>query len=136
MRGIYMLHCKEEILDMTKHLVGMNSVVNTNGETVIAHALYSILSSHSYFSENPNHLTLEQTTNDHRERYNVLAFVKGTKKASPRTVVLMGHIDTVGVDDFSKYHEEAFQPDKWMKILQEEIIPDSIREQLNSGDWL
>lgn len=131
-----MLHCKEDILEMTKHLVGINSIVNTNGEPVIAHALYSLLSSHPYFSENPGHLTIEETTNDHRERYNVLAFVKGTKKPSRRTVVLMGHTDTVGVEDFNKFHEEAFQPDEWMEILQDEVMPTSAREALDSGDWL
>src|SRR5699024_3200453 len=104
-----MLHCKDDVLDLTKHLVRMNSIVNTNGESVIAHALYSLLSSHPYFSENPDYLTIEQTVNDHHERYNVLAFVKGTKKPSNRTVVIIGHMDTVGVDDFNKYHKEAFQ---------------------------
>src|SRR5699024_10370039 len=131
-----MLYCREDVLDLTKHLVSMNSVVNTNGETVIAHALYSLLSSHPYFGENPNHLTIEQTTNDHRERYNVLAFVKGTKTPSSRTVVMMGHVDTVGVEDFNKFHESAFQPDDWMEILRKETVPDSVREQLDSGDWL
>ncbi|HLQ70479.1 MAG TPA: M20/M25/M40 family metallo-hydrolase, partial [Bacillota bacterium] len=131
-----MLNCKEEILDLTKHLVSMNSIVNTHGEPVIAHALYSLLSSHPYFSDNPDRLTIEQTLNDFRERYNVLAFVKGTKKPSNRTVVLMGHMDTVGVDDFNKFHDKAFQPDEWMEVLENEFIPDSVREQLNSGDWL
>lgn len=131
-----MLYCKEDVLDLTKHLVSMNSIVNTNGETVIAHAVYSLLSSHPYFSEHPSHLTIEQTTNDHHERYNVLAFVKGTKKPSRRTVVLMGHMDTVGVDDFNKYQEEAFKPDEWMATLQDEVIPDTVKEQLQSGDWL
>src|SRR5699024_8051642 len=110
-----MLYCKDDVLNLTTHLVSMNSIVNTSGETVIAHALYSLLSSHPYFSENPNYLTIEQTTNDYRKRYNVLAFVKGTKKPSKRTVVLVGHMDTVGVDDFNKFHEQAFQPEKWME---------------------
>lgn len=131
-----MLNCKDDVLEMTKHLVSINSIVNTHGETVIAHALYSLLSSHLYFSENPEHLTIEQTTNDHLKRYNVLACVKGTKKPSRKTVVLMGHIDTVGVEDFNKFHEEAFQPDEWMEILREEAIPDTVKEQLKSDDWL
>src|SRR5699024_4987725 len=94
------------------------------------------LSSHPYFSENPDYLTIEQTVNDHHERYNVLAFVKGTKKPSNRTVVIIGHMDTVGVDDFNKYHKEAFQPDELMETLHDEVIPEAVRTQLNSGDWL
>ncbi|SET11204.1 Arginine utilization protein RocB [Oceanobacillus limi] len=127
---------REEVLSLTKRLVGINSIVNTEGEVVIAHSLYTLLSSYPYFMENPDNLVIEQTVNDEYERYNVLAFVKGTKRPSNRTVILMGHTDTVGVGDFNKLHEYAFSPDDWMEILKEEDIPETARDQLDSGDWL
>ncbi|WP_164671097.1 M20/M25/M40 family metallo-hydrolase [Virgibacillus doumboii] len=131
-----MMECRDEVLDLTKRLVGIQSIVNTEGEKVIAHSLYTLLASFPYFTSNPEHVTIEQTTNDERERYNVLAFVKGTKTASNRTVILMGHMDTVGVDDFNQLHEYAFKPDEWMDMLKEEDIPASVSKQLQSGDWL
>lgn len=131
-----MLQCRKDILELTEHFVHMNSIVNTNGEREIAQEIYRLLSSHSYFHENPDHLTIEETIDDHRTRYNVLAFVKGTKKPSRRTVVLLGHMDTVGVEDFGSFQAEAFQPAAWMDALQDEVIPDSIRDNLNSGEWL
>src|SRR5699024_2649218 len=79
---------------------------------------------------------LEQTLNDHRERYNVLAHVKGTKGESKRTVILMGHMDTVGTDDFNQLKAYATDPDEWMEVLKKEDIPSSAMEQLDSGDWL
>ncbi|MFD2045061.1 M20/M25/M40 family metallo-hydrolase [Ornithinibacillus salinisoli] len=130
------LDSREEVLALTKQLVGINSIVNTEGEMVIAHSLYTLLASYPYFANNPQHLVLEQTTDDYYDRYNVLAFVKGTKKPSNRTVILMGHTDTVGVDDFNQLHLYAFQPDEWMEILKEEDIPQTARDHLHSGEWL
>ncbi|MUK89202.1 M20/M25/M40 family metallo-hydrolase [Ornithinibacillus sp. L9] len=131
-----MLNSREEVLSLTKQLVGINSIVNTEGEMVIAHSLYTLLASYPYFAENQKNLVLEQTIDDYHERYNVLAFVKGTKKSSNRTVILMGHTDTVGVGDFNQLYEYAFSPDEWMDILKNEEIPNTAREQLDSGDWL
>lgn len=130
------LHCRNEILSLTKKLVGIESIVNTDGEKNIAKFIYDYLDAHPYFSENRSQLVMEQTINDEKERYNVLAFVKGTKGESNRTVVLMGHMDTVGVDDFSKQRNLAFSPDDWMDYLRNEDIPEQTQKQLESGDWL
>lgn len=79
---------------------------------------------------------LEQTINDHRERYNVLCFVKGTKKKSDRTVILFGHMDTVGVDDFNQLKELAFLPNELMEAFGEQDLPSPAQEHLTSGEWL
>ncbi|MCM3743859.1 M20/M25/M40 family metallo-hydrolase [Sporosarcina luteola] len=130
------LHCRNEILSITKKLVGVESIVNTDGEKDMAKFIYDYLASHPYFTANRSQLVMEQTTKDERERYNVLSFVKGTKGESDRTVVLMGHLDTVGVDDFGKQRDLAFSPDDWMDFLQNENIPEPAQKQLESGDWL
>ncbi|MFS0688486.1 M20/M25/M40 family metallo-hydrolase [Sporosarcina sp. 179-K 8C2 HS] len=130
------LHCRNEVLSITKELVGIESIVNTDGEKDIAKFIYDYLESHPYFSENRSQLVMEQTINDEKERYNVIAFVKGTKGESNRTIVLMGHIDTVGVDDFGKQRNLAFTPDDWMDNLSNESIPEQVQKQLESGDWL
>ncbi|WP_330948866.1 M20/M25/M40 family metallo-hydrolase [Virgibacillus sp. MG-45] len=128
--------CREELLALTKQLVRINSIVNTEGEKVIAHSIFTYLSALPYYTENPTHLTIEQTIGDELERYNVLAFVKGTKGTSNRTVVLMGHMDTVGVDDFNQQQDFAFDPDAWMEFLRKEELSGSVKDQLESGDWL
>ena len=131
-----MLQCREDVLTFTKRLVNIESVVNSNGEKAIAQSLYSMISSMPYFSQNPSHLVLEQTLNDDQERYNVLAFVKGTRGISNRTVILMGHIDTVGIDDFNQLKDQACFPEKLMESLKNEQLPTSAMEHLDSGDWL
>ncbi|MFX3624373.1 MAG: M20/M25/M40 family metallo-hydrolase [Ectobacillus sp.] len=131
-----MLQCREEVLAFTKQLVNIESIVNTEGEKAIAHSLFDLISSFPYFSQNPSHITLSQTIHDDHERYNVLAFVKGTKGNSSRTVILMGHIDTVGIDDFNQLKEYACHPDELMEALKQENLPASAKEHLHSSDWL
>ncbi|HWJ79825.1 MAG TPA: M20/M25/M40 family metallo-hydrolase [Niallia sp.] len=131
-----MLNCREDILAYTKELVNIESIVNTTGETTIAQSLFKTISSLQYFSSNPESVVLEKTTDDDQERYNVMAFVKGKKGKSNRTIILMGHIDTVGIDDFNQLKEHACFPDDLMEALKSEELPTSAKEHLESGDWL
>ncbi|PLT29709.1 M20/M25/M40 family metallo-hydrolase [Peribacillus deserti] len=131
-----MLKCRNEVLTFTKQLVNIESIVNTDGEKVMAHSLYTLLSSFPYFTEHPSHLALVPTVQDEQERYNVLAFVKGTKGSSNRTVILMGHMDTVGIDDFNQLKTVACSPEELQKALLRENLPDSAKEHLDSGDWM
>ncbi|OIK09674.1 peptidase M20 [Bacillus sp. MUM 116] len=131
-----MHQCREDVLAFTKQLVNIESIVNTAGEKAMAHSLYKIISEFSYYIENTSFVTLAQTIDDIHERYNVLAFVKGTKGTSNRTVILMGHIDTVGIDDFNQLKDQACFPEELMKVLKHEELPVSAKEHLDSGDWL
>src|SRR5699024_9954816 len=98
--------------------------------------VYDRLKKHPYFKTNPDRLVMEETINDEQERYNVMAYVKGTQTESNRTVVLMGHMDTVGVDDFGVYQELAFKPDEWKVHLKNESLPEAVQSQVESDDWL
>ncbi|MED3571137.1 M20/M25/M40 family metallo-hydrolase [Cytobacillus praedii] len=131
-----MLQCREDVLALTKQLVNIESIVNTDGEKVIAESLFTMLSSFPYFAAHPSHVRMEQTRNDTNERYNVLAFVKGTKGKSNRTIILMGHMDTVGIDDFNQLKDFACSPDELMEALKSEDLPRSARDHLQSGEWL
>src|SRR5690606_2401786 len=131
-----MINCREEVLHLTKELVSIRSIVNTEGESIIAHSLYQMVSSYPYFKDNPGNVVIEKTINDERDRYNVLAYVKGTKGNSNRTVIIMGHMDTVGVDDFNQQEDYAFKPDEWMELLKHEDVSDAVRNQLNPNEWL
>jgi arginine utilization protein RocB len=131
-----MLQCRDDVLAFTKQLVNIESIVNTDGEKVIAHSLYTLMSSFPYFTDKSSYITMEQTIEDNHERYNVMAFVKGTKGTSNRTVILMGHMDTVGIDDFNQLKEYACSPDELMDALKGEDLPASAKEHLDSGDWL
>lgn len=131
-----MFRCREEVLTFTKQLVNIESIVNTDGEKVIAHSLYTLISSLPYFAQNPAQVVIEKTIDDEQERYNVLAFVKGTKGNSNRAVLLMGHMDTVGIEDFNQLKELACFPEQLMDALKNEELSGSAKQHLESDDWL
>jgi len=129
-----MFDCREEILALTKQLVRIESIVNEGGEKVMSQALYTLISSYPYFQEHLDHIIYQQTEDDDQERYNVIAFVKGTKSPSNKTVILMGHVDTVGIDDFN-LKEHALDPDALAEALHQEDLPDMVRAHLESGEF-
>lgn len=131
-----MLQSRVDMLKITKQLMQVESIVNTEGEKTIAEFIHRKISEFPYFQQHPSHLKLARTVDDEQERYNVLAFVKGTKGQSERTVILMGHLDTVGTDDFSYLKEWASSPEALMERLADEALPPLAKEHLTSGDWL
>lgn len=131
-----MLNCRDEIYFLTNQLVNIESIVNTEGEKEISQAITTLISSYSYFRDNPNHLIKQKTLNDDRERYNVVAFVTGTKKKSNKTVILMGHLDTVGIDDFNHLKEKACYPEELHEALKDEQLPKLVESHLNSDEFM
>lgn len=131
-----MLHCRDEVYFLTNQLVNIESIVNTEGEKEISQAIYTMLSSYSYFRDNPEYCIKQQTSNDDRERYNVVAFVKGTKKKSNHTVILMGHLDTVGIDDFNHLKNKACYPEELLEAMKEEKLPKLVEKHLYSNEYM
>ncbi|WP_438314624.1 M20/M25/M40 family metallo-hydrolase [Sporosarcina sp. FA9] len=131
-----MLICREEVFALTKKLVQTNSVVNLGGEIEMSQVVHNWIKKLSYFKENPSFVRYQQTIDDDIERYNVIAFVKGTKEPSDKTVLLMGHMDTVGIEDFNHLETHACNPDALMNALKSESLPAIVTEHLESGEYL
>ena len=130
------LNCFAEVKELTKELVQVPSIVKTAGEAEIAKRVHQFYSELPYFQANPDQLLLQRTVDDEIERYNVLAMVKGTKGNSKRTIILMGHLDTVGVDDFGTLKEYAFDPDRLPQLLREMDLGDEINRDIDSGEYM
>jgi len=98
---------------LTRWLVEIPSVVGSEGEIRIARAIHEFLAAWPYFRAHPEYLRLVRTHDDTHERYNVIALVRGRKAPAEgaRTVLLMGHIDTVDIQDYGPLRELACQPD-------------------------
>lgn len=132
-----MLPSRDEILFFTNQLVNVESIVNTNGEKQISQVIYALISSFPYFKENQDHVYTQQTIGDERERYNVIALVKGKKQpSSNKTVILMGHMDTVGIDDYNHLKDKACDPEQLMTALRKEQLPPNVEEHVQSGEYL
>ena len=124
-----------EVEKLTKELVKIPSIVKTSGEADVARYIYDYYKDLEYFKEKEDHLILQQTIDDEIERYNTIAMVKG-KKNSNKTIILMGHIDTVGVDDFFGAKEDAFNPDKLIEEFKKMNLGDEINNDIESGEYM
>lgn len=129
-----MFDCQDEVWALTKQLVRIESIVNEGGEKVLSQSLFTLISSYPYFQQQLDHVIYQQTENDEQERYNVIAFVKGNKNPSNKTVLLIGHIDTVGIDDFT-LKELALDPDALALALRQEELPEAVKVHLESGEF-
>ena len=90
-----------------------------------------------YFKEHPERVKMFQTKNDFVERHSTYAYVKGTKGDSGRTVILIGHLDTVGVDDFGTIREYAFKCEELPEKLKETFkLSDEVLADIESGEYM
>lgn len=51
-------------------------------------------------------------------------------------MILMGHIDTVGVDDFGSLKEYAFDPERLPEVLRQMDLGEDVRRDLDSGEYM
>ncbi|TQR19152.1 M20/M25/M40 family metallo-hydrolase [Psychrobacillus vulpis] len=131
-----MITTKNDVLLLTEELVRVESIVDTPGEIEAAKKIFELISEMPYFSNRPDQVFLSKTNDDLFERYNVFAFVEGTKdESNKKTIILMGHLDTVGIEDYTNLKDVACNPTELMKKLQTEQLPDLVKEQLDSGEW-
>lgn len=131
------LNCFDKVKEITKDLVGVPSVVKSNGgETNCAKKIYDYYMELEYFKKHPERVKLVKTIDDEIDRHSTLAYVKGTKGNSNKTVLLIGHIDTVGVDDFGTIKDYAFSPDELPELLMKMNIDEEVKEDIRSGEYM
>ena len=130
------LNCYEDVKQLTKKLVKITSVVKTSGEKDCAYWIFDFYKELKYFKNNPEQLLLQETINDEIERYNVLALVKGTKGNSNKTIILMGHMDTVGIDDYGDLKENACNPEVLPELLKKLNISEEVNRDIASGEYM
>ena len=132
------LDCFEEVKRLTSEMVAIPSInKEPHGETAVARYVYNYFMDLPYFKAHPEQVMCFQTKDDFVERHSTLAYVKGTKGTSNRTVILIGHIDTVGVDDFGTIREYAFKTDELPQKLKETFsLTPEVLADIESGDYM
>lgn len=108
---------KSLALDLAK----IPSIVGTVGEIDIANKVYERLSVLEYFKKNQQNLKLVDVKNDSLGRKYVLATIKPENKVSD-TVLLLGHIDTVGIEDYGDLKNFATEPKEPEKKAERQKI--------------
>lgn len=124
---------KSKIQAILKDLIAIDSISSTPKENLSARYIHSYLSRIAYFQENPQHLIIKRIADDPLQREIVFALVKGKYSC---TVVLEGHYDVVGIDDYGPLMAYAFSPEQLEQKLGDMCISDEARKDLESGEWL
>ncbi len=127
---------QEEMIALTKKLVSIPSVNTTEGEKNIGCFLEEYLREIPYFKEHPEYVIVKPLKKDSLERRNVLALLKGEKAPGKRTLIFHGHTDTVGVEDYGYLEDSAFSCDELEEKLKKTELPEEVKKDLNSGDYI
>jgi len=131
------LECFEEIKELTSKMVAIPSIVREpNGETNVAKKVYDYYKNIDYFKKYPERTKIVKTINDEVDRHCAYAYVKGTKGNSNKTIILIGHIDTVGVDDFGELKEYAFDTEKLPEKFLEIGVEEEVKKDIESGRYM
>lgn len=131
---MYKWKSKEQLLHLLCELVQIKSVTGSKAEKDFPDVVVKKLSELAYFKDNPAHLN-QTFMNDGR------SFISALVKKSPdtrKTVVLISHFDVVDVQDYGKWQQYAFDPEKlteqFYSIKSE--LPEAVRLDMESGNWL
>ena len=120
----------------TEWLVQIESVVNTAGEAHIAKQLYEALKEWPYFQKHPEYLWLQPTGEAAITRYNVVALVRANTPTK-ETTMLVGHLDTVGIEDFGQLKSLATQPEELRESMKQLAqVPEEVKAHLLDPDWM
>jgi arginine utilization protein RocB len=69
-------------------------------------------------------------------RYNVVALIRGEHQPQSRTILFLGHYDTVDTSEYKDLEDVACEPEALARELAERSLPPEVRKDLESGEWL
>ena len=104
---------EKDRINLLKKLVKHNSVTYSEGERQFPDLVKNELLKTDYFKSNEENIHFAYTTDDRRA---VLAHYESNNTKD--TVVLISHFDTVGIEDFGDYKNDAFNIDKITEIFK------------------
>lgn len=122
--------------EITMRLQSQQSVIGSPDEIVMADKTYELIGENDYFKKHPENLYFLPVKNDALGRKVVISVVNGEKAPSSKTVVLIGHIDTVGISDYGNLQEYACRPYELMEKLKEVKLPKEVKDDLESGEYI
>lgn len=128
----------QRIEEITVKLTNQLSVVGTSGEINASQTVYDILSELDYYKNNPSDLKFVNVPNDKLQRKSVFAILRGKKNQSKKTVILIGHTDTVGISDYGTLMDYAHKPYELTEKFKEiaDTLPKDVKKDLESGEYL
>lgn len=127
---------REDMLKTAKELIEITSINATDGERKIGKSIEQFIRSLPYFKEHPDQVIARELKSDPLHRQNVVAILIGEKDDSGKTLIFHGHTDTVGLEGFGILKDYACKPDELLERMKDVQLPDEVRADLLSGDYL
>ncbi len=124
----------DTVSDLTWRLVAIRSVSPGEGENEVARGVIQMLTEGG-LEEAYTSIGLDPIVGDATGRHNAYAWLRGQ---SARTVVLLGHIDTVDTTDYGQLEAYACDPDALDRRIEKlaALTPDLADDLLaHPGDW-
>jgi arginine utilization protein RocB len=128
----------EKMLGIALKLTHISSIVGTAGETLLAETLYQDLQELPYFQNKSELLTLMPIPGDKLGRKYVMAILEGeriSKNAIP-AILCLGHIDTVGIQDYAELKDYATDSDELKQRLKTIQFSVETLAEIESPDWI
>jgi arginine utilization protein RocB len=120
---------RELAVEMTRFF----SPTDQAGERDFGQFLREMLCRWVYYQEHPEQVWLERTVNDPLVRDIVMALVKGR---GSRTVILTGHYDVVGIENYGDLAGWACNPDELLPRMISRLEEEKREKGLSAADLL
>lgn len=114
------------------HVPGISG---TRSEVQTAEKVFSLLKNMPYFQSHPSQLWRIPVPDDPLGRFDVAAYLELNPRAK-KCVILSGHMDVVGVEEYGHLAELAFDPEALRERITELPLSDEARRDLESGAWI
>lgn len=128
----------KRIEEIAIELTNQLSVVDTPGELDATEKVHEIFKEMDYYKDNPDNLRFIDVPNDSLGRKCLMAILNGKKGNSNKTILLIGHTDTVGISDYGNLKNYAHKPYELTEKFHEikSTLAHEVRVDLESGDYL
>lgn len=116
-------------------LLHVPGISGTRSEVLTAEKVLSLLEEMPYFQSHPAQLWRIPVPDDPLGRFDVAAYLELNPRAK-KCVILSGHMDVVGVEEYGHLAELAFDPEALRERITELPLSDEARRDLESGAWI
>lgn len=134
------IEINKNMLQIATEMVEIQSVNTTEGEREIGEYLEERIRRIPYFKEHPEYVFVTELNDDSLRRRNVMALFRGeaegTKEEMSRTILLHGHTDTVGVEDYGALANVACKPKELEAALKKMELSPEVKKDLESGEYM
>ena len=128
-----MYDLKNKILYILENLMKTRSLSYSKAENEASEFIYDYLSKIKYFQDNKEYLIRYKIENDVYNREIICAVVKGN---NDNTLILSGHFDVVGIEEFGDFKDNAFDINKIEDNLKTLDLSENNKKDLYSKEWI